>query len=197
MGWEPDIPARGPGREPPVTLADRAAELRYDLAALDQERGALEDDRAARARPGPSPGPDELADRARGLGDWERAHGEAEPELRAIEGAGGTSGWAGRGPGRPPARPPRSPRGWAEPGAPAGGRRAGGQPGGAPRPRGRLRGAPGRLSAAAAAAGRPGRPQGRRPSPPGGRPGGAGARGPGRARRRPGRARRRAASPPA
>jgi hypothetical protein len=69
-----------------VTQAARAAELRDDLAALDQERETLEDDRAARDRQGPPPGPDEPGDRARGLAEWERAAGRAEPELRALEG---------------------------------------------------------------------------------------------------------------
>jgi hypothetical protein len=67
-------------------VADRAAELRDDLAAPDQERETLEDDRAARDRQGPPPGPDEPDGRARGLAEWERASGRAEPELRALEG---------------------------------------------------------------------------------------------------------------
>jgi hypothetical protein len=87
-GWEPDVPARSPGGggAPPATPADRAAELRDDLAALEQEREALEDDRAVQDRQGPPPGPDELDDRARGLADWERAHGQAESARRAVAG---------------------------------------------------------------------------------------------------------------
>src|SRR5262245_25448140 len=85
-GWEPDPRPRVPGAAPPVLLADRAAALRDDLAALEQERETLEEDWAARDRRGPPPGADELADRARGLAEWERASGRAELELRAIEG---------------------------------------------------------------------------------------------------------------
>jgi hypothetical protein len=68
-----------------VALADRAAELRDDLTALEQERETLEDEWAARDRQRPPPGSDEPEDRTPGLADWERAHGRAELELRAIE----------------------------------------------------------------------------------------------------------------
>jgi hypothetical protein len=85
-------------------VADRAAELRDDLAALEQERETLEGDWAARDRQGPPPGPDGPDDRARGLAEWERASGRAEPELRALE-AGWWDEWlgwtrAGRDPGQ-------------------------------------------------------------------------------------------------
>jgi hypothetical protein len=77
-----------------VTLADRAAGLRDDLAAPEPEREALEAEWAARDREWPPAGSDELEDRTPGLADWERAYGRAEPGLRALE-AGWWDEWLG------------------------------------------------------------------------------------------------------
>jgi hypothetical protein len=111
-GWEPDAPPKVP--DPPVTLADRAAGLRDDLAAPEPERETLEDEWTARDREWPPPGSDELRERARGLTDWERAYGRAEAELRALE-AGWWDEWLGwtrdgRDPG--PAAGEAERRGW-------------------------------------------------------------------------------------
>jgi hypothetical protein len=90
-----------------------------DLAALEQERETLKEDWTARDRQRPPPGAAGPDDRACGLADWERAHGRAELELRAVEGGWWDEWLAGRGPGGIPARP--TPRRWAEPAGGAGG----------------------------------------------------------------------------